>query len=350
MSVYPAQHTIAFYEPLKAEPLEARRVGWESDGLHELRLRALVEAAGPTESAGRILDIGCGEGKLIALLRSSGFVGSYRGEDILPHMIERAASKQPDEEFVVVDSFADDLPTADILFCCGTLNTGSNAEPSDYFRRALGALWKRTERSLVIDFAVADRHSAGSLLTTYDLLPCLDAARKLSRHVRLVEESVPGEAILVLHRTAEIGLERIPETAHLGLTKADIHLQTQEPEAARRTLMGESGLRATLLRALADAQSGRVRDAEATLRQLARQSDEADLHLGILLMATRRQRDGLEHLESLRARGGQFADAARFQLLACRSYGTKLERRSVLDEIQDPWIRREARVLLGDGT
>ena len=36
-----------FYSPLKESESAARRVGWESDALHELRLRALLDGIGP---------------------------------------------------------------------------------------------------------------------------------------------------------------------------------------------------------------------------------------------------------------------------------------------------------------
>ena len=100
------------------------------------------------------------------------------------------------------------------------------------------------------------------------------------------------------------------------------------------------------MRALADAQMGRVRDAEKTLHELAATSDEAALHLALLLLATRRIQDGLKHLLTLRTKGGPEADAARFQLLIHGEGESIPEPESLLEEITDPWIRREALSLL----
>ena len=132
----------------------------------------------------------------------------------------------------------------------------------------------------------------------------------------------------------------------MALTKADLHLRSGEPEAARRCLLGLKGDKASLLTALADAQSGRMRDAEQALTKLAEWSEEAQLHLALFQIATRRHQKGLSLLESLRASNGDFADAARHQLMVHCETREEATLEALFDEIEDPWIRREAETLL----
>ena len=72
----------AFYGPLQGQPDASRRVGWESPAAHALRLCALVEAVAPVATLASVLDVGCGEGALVPVLRAAGFTGRYRGEDV----------------------------------------------------------------------------------------------------------------------------------------------------------------------------------------------------------------------------------------------------------------------------
>ena len=337
---------MSFYAALKDATTAARRVGWESNELHELRLRTLIDAVGPLDSVGTILDAGCGEGRLLPLLRNAGFAGAYRGEDILPHMVERAKQRHPSDSFVVADCLDHEGVHADIILCSGTLNTLDDEDTTGAFANALGSLWNRTNISLAIDFAVLDRHSDGAHIARYAIESTLSAARSLTRWVRLIEGTIPGEAILVLSRSSEAELQRIGGTEHLALSIADLHLRSQVPEAARRALLGRSGTKPGIFRALADAQSGRLRDAETSLRSLAETSSEASLHLALLLIATRRQAEGITRLERLRADNDEQGDAARYQLMLQTGEDNNERRLLLYSEMTDPWIRREAETLL----
>lgn len=52
---------------------------------------------------GRILDFGCGNGRLRDFLQKEGFEGSYAGADISQGLIELAGQKYPRKEFVVLE-------------------------------------------------------------------------------------------------------------------------------------------------------------------------------------------------------------------------------------------------------
>jgi SAM-dependent methyltransferase len=338
-----------FYAPLMDSSSAARRVGWQSDGLHELRLRALMAAAGPVENASQVLDVGCGEGALLPLLQEGMFNGVYRGEDVLPFMIERARSNHPDARFDLQNSFDAEASKADIVLCSGTLNTMDTSDLGATFDAALEALWARTNDTLALDFAVANRHSRGSLIATFDLEAAFRAARTLTSAVRVLEDTIPGEAILVLSRNQEAGIARIAAPPHLALTVAELHLRQHQPEAVRTVLRGLKSPKARLMKALADAQSGRIRNAETTLRTLAEDSSEAKLHLALVMMATRRQEAGALLLEDLRHSNDAFADEARYELMLYYAEPEPTQLPTLLEEIQDPWIHREALSLLDAG-
>jgi hypothetical protein len=103
------------------------------------------------------------------------------------------------------------------------------------------------------------------------------------------------------------------------------------------------------LRALADVQSGRLRDGERALRGLAMSHEEAQLHLAMLLAATRRGAEAREILEEMRKSNGPLSDDARLQLMT-PPFSGDLDRRAELhDEIEDTWIKREAKKLLDPG-
>ncbi len=177
-----------FYGPLQQSESAARRVGWESDALHELRLRALLNGVGPLGRFGRAIDVGCGEGRLITLLNEAGFKGSYRGEDVLPFMVERAKRTFPEKEFAVMDSFTSDAPDADLILCSGTLNTLTSDTTLETLQGTIETLWSRSRKTLALDFAVRGRHPSGAQLSCFDVTEVLTLARRLSRapfcHIR----------------------------------------------------------------------------------------------------------------------------------------------------------------------
>lgn len=154
---------------------------------------------------------------------------------------------------------------------------------------------------------------------------------------------------MVLSRNQEAGIARMAAPPHLALTVAELHLRQHQPEAVRAALRGLKSPKATLLKALADAQSGRIRNAETTLRSLAEDSAEAKLHLALVMMATRRQEAGALLLEAIRRSDDDFGDAARFELMLYYAELEPAQLPALLDEIRDPWIHREDRSLLDAG-
>ena len=339
----------AFYGPLADADTPARRVGWEDDDAHRLRMAAMALAAGPLASLATALDAGCGEAALLPELRRQGFGGRYRGEDILPHMVGRAAEAHAGDahaSFVTADAFSDG-PRADLVLCSGALNTLAGAADHDAeVAAALAALWSRAGERLVVDLAVADRHPPGAGIARADLGRAWSVARSIAPVVAVREDVVPGEALLVLSRSRAAALsERLPAPAD-AIVRARLLLNGGEPAAARALAEPLQSPEARLVAALADLREGQHRQAEAGLRRLVGTpvGGVARLHLAAVLWITGRRRASEALLRELAATD----DDARVHLVELLvGRGARDEARTVASAIGDAWIRREAERMIG---
>jgi len=338
----------AFYAPLADARSAARRVGWEDDDAHRLRLNAIALAAGPFAGVERVVDAGCGEGALLPVLRARGFGGAYVGEDLLEHMVERARGLHAEDaraSFRAADAFGAG-PEADVVVCSGALNTLSGASDHDAeVAAAVRALWPRAIRRLVLDVAVADRHPPGAGIGRSNLAALWSLARELAPVVEVREDVVPGEALLVLSRSRAAGLSARLPTDEDALSRARLLLASGEPSAARAVVAGRESADAHLVAALADLGEGHHGRAEATLRRLARGplAKTARLHLATVLWITGRRRASEKLLREL----AEVDDDARVHLIELL-VGTRRrdEAERVAATIEDAWIRREAERML----
>jgi len=336
----------SFYTPLVAAQTAARRVGWETDGAHLLRLRAILEAVAPLARLTSLLDAGCGEGRLLPLLRERGFAGRYEGRDILPHMVEAARhlhGRDPLARFVAEDVFT--VPgqaTFDAVVCSGALNPAvSDRDGTEETIAALDALWSCARDVLAVDFIVADRRPPTARLARIDAPRVWRHARNLTPLVTLREDVVPGEALLVLRRTREPVLRGLLPEDDFTLARAEVLLAGAEPDAVIRALGDPDDPEARLYVALAHLQARRLGRAEALLRGLDGTPAERDarLHLASVLWLTGRRQASEALLRDLAADW----DEARFhliELLAGR--GEVAEAQALADQLEDPWVQREA--------
>lgn len=273
-----------FYEPLAASGTDSRRVGWESDAAHRFRLRHHLSLVGPLEGVVSLLDAGCGEGALLCEAEPRGFAGRYRGEDILPSMVEaarrlaeeRRANRSSDAEidFACCDFFAE-RSRFEVVICCGALNHRVGDDPTADVIAAIEQLWARTERIAVIDFAVRSRHHDAALLALADLEAVWRHVRSIAPVNSILETTIPGEAVCVLQRDRGPILRRhLPEDEY-ACDRAEILLAARESYAVLHELGRQSTARAELLRALAGLQVGAWRQSEPSLKRLV-----ADAELG----------------------------------------------------------------------
>lgn len=102
---------------------DPRAHDWGSRESQELRFRVLLGALGARIGAGtRILDVGCGQGDLLAYLQKQHPGVAYEGIDITPAMIEVAQRRFPDANFRCADLLADapaETPRYDLVLASG---------------------------------------------------------------------------------------------------------------------------------------------------------------------------------------------------------------------------------------
>ncbi|MCA9520194.1 MAG: methyltransferase domain-containing protein [Myxococcales bacterium] len=347
-----------FYEPLASSSTMSRRVGWESDAAHRFRLRHHLALIGPLADVASILDAGCGEGALLEEALRAGFRGRYRGEDILPSMIEAAQRRFASAagegegaasiEWVSWDSLVGG-PRAEAVICCGALNHRVGDDPTSEVIAAIDALWARAERVAVIDFAVRSRHHDAALLALADLEPVWRHVRSLSPVNTVMETTIPGEAVCVLQRDRGPILRRHLSEPELTCDRAEILLAAKESYAVLRELGDLATPRAELLRGLAGLQIGGWRQSEVSLKKLVGDpevGERARLTLAALYRALKRTVEA-EALLGLLVRDGN--DEARLLLGMVRlDQGRRDEARTLMESIVDPWIAREAQRLLSE--
>ncbi|MGB0589906.1 MAG: methyltransferase domain-containing protein [Myxococcota bacterium] len=339
-----AEAAEAFYAPLSSAMSPARRVGWESDAAHLLRLRAIADSLTPLDGLRDLRDIGCGEGRLLEVLNEVGYSGTYVGEEILQDMVSRAKAAHPGAEFILGDALGSG-PRADAIVCSGTLNTPAGNAHQESAEGALQCLWERTKVVLVLDFAVRDKHAEGAELRTLDLMRMWRCARELTDLVSVREDLISGEALMVLRRSRRPTLERLLPGPAWATERARVLLAAREPEAVRLTLQDHRDDTSALWRALADLVSGRSLDAERALRALTSHPElrgRALLHLGVVLLATHRAEEAKASFIAASQCDSDASDEARVMLVErAQRAGDVNEARRWAASITDPWMRRE---------
>ena len=87
-----------------------RGVGWFNETLVNSRLLAMLGVIREEDRRRplRLLDVGCGTGFLVDMIRNKGLVNiDYTGCDLSSSMVEAARSRHPDVSFIVRDLLAD---------------------------------------------------------------------------------------------------------------------------------------------------------------------------------------------------------------------------------------------------
>ena len=140
------------YNPRLEKYTETHRIlDWESREAQMARFRVLLSSV-PLEGKS-LLDVGCGCGDLLALLKEEGIRAEYTGVDILPGMIEKARDLHCSDCFLCGDIFENPgicRKSYDVVFTSGifNLNLGNNQA---FFHRALDVFTELAGSALVIN-------------------------------------------------------------------------------------------------------------------------------------------------------------------------------------------------------
>jgi SAM-dependent methyltransferase len=122
---------------------------WSDQTTQDLRLKILCEV-GELQSA-KVLDFGCGMGRLYELLLAQGFSGEYVGYEIAPELAAAAQKKHPAARFERRDILKEGIPEEfDYVLISGVFNNRHSAS-NEYVSAVLKVLFARTRKGLAFN-------------------------------------------------------------------------------------------------------------------------------------------------------------------------------------------------------
>jgi cyclopropane fatty-acyl-phospholipid synthase-like methyltransferase len=133
----------------------ARGMDWKDEASQRLRFEVLARQLDLAGSPS-LLDVGCGNGELLAFLRERGADVRYRGIDVCPEMVEACRRRFGPEAAEVASTaeLARRSWTADYVVASGTFNVKqdvSDAVWERYLRRAVREMFAACRRAAVFN-------------------------------------------------------------------------------------------------------------------------------------------------------------------------------------------------------
>ena len=141
-----ADHYDKLYREAGDTPAAAQ---WADQATQDLRLKILCEIADLRSV--KILDFGCGMGRLYELLSQQNFSGEYVGYEISSELASAAQKKHAGARFERRDVLADGMPEEfDYVLISGVFNNKHSAS-DEYMRTVLKTLFARTRKGLAFN-------------------------------------------------------------------------------------------------------------------------------------------------------------------------------------------------------
>lgn len=140
----------------------SKTLKWEHAGAKHQRMRHLT---GELNFSGKtVLDVGCGFGDVIWIIKKRTKDFDYTGVDIVPEFIDVAKKRYPGHRFLVGDYFSNPLAEDfDIVLCSGALNSNVPDKQSlfsrrlennmEWRKRAIATMWEQTKRALAFNMS-----------------------------------------------------------------------------------------------------------------------------------------------------------------------------------------------------
>jgi len=130
---------------------DPRALGWKTQQAAEVRYKNLIRGIN-FEDRG-VLDVGCGFGGIIPLIKAETKNFNYTGVDLVPEFIKIAKERYPNFRFQVMDYFKRPWDKIfDIIISSGALNSNIK-NPLKYRQKAIKTMFEHASELVVFNMA-----------------------------------------------------------------------------------------------------------------------------------------------------------------------------------------------------
>lgn len=133
---------------------DPRTLGWNA-GSQRVRFEAVLEGL-REEDYPSVLDVGCGFGDLLTVLRARGWRGRYTGIDLVPELIDEARRRHADDgdaSFACseITAIARERASA-MAVAIGIFNHRLHRDNMEFVREMIAVMWASSTEVVVCDF------------------------------------------------------------------------------------------------------------------------------------------------------------------------------------------------------
>jgi hypothetical protein len=161
-------------------------LGWRDEESQIERFKVLAKIADLNHHS--VLDGGCGHADLYLYLKNSyPNLGHYRGIEQIPELLDEAINRYghlPETSFISGNFMGPNLPMADYILVCGSLNYQSS-DP-EFIYKAISRLFQHS--NLGFGFNLLSSVGVPGLLVTYNPQHILNYCQTLSQNVILKDD------------------------------------------------------------------------------------------------------------------------------------------------------------------
>ncbi|MFZ5932638.1 MAG: class I SAM-dependent methyltransferase [Patescibacteria group bacterium] len=178
-----------------------RSLKWNSKSGMRLRHEELITDLTLEDKS--ILDVGCGFGDIIEVLKERSKDFSYTGIDMVSAFVEEARKRYPNFRFIVGDYFNEPLEESfDIILSSGVLNSNF-PEPMRYRKLMIKTMFGHCRYAVAFDMAGGyppPQNRARSKIYYADSLEILKYCLSLTKRVILRQHYYPKDFTLILFK------------------------------------------------------------------------------------------------------------------------------------------------------